>query len=74
MKLNIIFQISRTASLDEIQAEIEKYFGKKMRLIKEEHSIFEQWQVRPADQVFVQKVWTYRLICRSGVYYFGTIQ
>jgi hypothetical protein len=74
MNLDIIFQIPRTASLDEIQAGIEKYFGKKMRLIKEKHSIFEQWQVRPADRVFVPKVWMYRLICRDSVYYFGTIQ
>jgi hypothetical protein len=73
MKLDIIFEILKTISLDEIQVEIEKYFGQKMRLIKEEHSIFEQWQVRSADHIFIPKIWTYRLIYRDGVYYFGTI-
>jgi hypothetical protein len=73
MKLDIIFQILQTVSLDEVQIEIEKYFGQKVQLIKEEHSIFEQWQVRSVERVFVPRVWTYRLVYRDGVYYFGTI-
>jgi hypothetical protein len=44
-----------------------------MRLIKEEHSIFEQWQVRPAGGVFIPKVWGFRLVCKDGVFYFGSI-
>jgi hypothetical protein len=74
MNLDVIFQLSQTVTMEEVQSDIERYFNQKIRLIKEEHSIFEQWQVRSADHIFIPKAWTYRLIYRDGVYYFGTIQ
>jgi hypothetical protein len=70
MKLDVIFQ---AGSFEEAQAEIEKYFNQKMRLIKEDRSIFDQWQVRPAGRVFIPRVWTFRLVRSQGAFHFGTV-
>jgi hypothetical protein len=70
LKLDVIFQAN---SLVEVQEGLEKHFNQKMRLIKEGQSIFEQWQVRPAGRVFVPKVWTFRVVFKDGVFYFGSI-
>jgi hypothetical protein len=70
MNLNIICS-ERT--LDAVLEEIEKYFGMKVRLIRTDMSMFEQYEVRPCDRKFIPKIWTYRIICRNGVYYFGKL-
>jgi hypothetical protein len=70
LKLNVLF---RHSSLDGIRIEIEGYFNQKVRLIKEENSVFEQWQVRSAERVFIPKAWTYRVIFHRGEFYFGTV-
>jgi hypothetical protein len=70
LKLEVVFQAS---SFEDAWEQVEIHFNQKMRLIKEEHSIFEQWQVRPAGSIFIPKVWSYRLVCKDGVFHFGTI-
>jgi hypothetical protein len=70
LKLNILFHAS---SLEGLQAEVERHFNQRVRLIREENSIFNQWQVRPGGGVFIPKVWTYRIVFDGGLYYFGTI-
>jgi hypothetical protein len=70
LKLDVLFQAQ---SLESLQAEIEKHFNQKVRLIKEQNSIFEQWQVRSAERIFIPKVWTYRVIFHQGIFHFGTV-
>jgi hypothetical protein len=70
LKLNVLFQAS---FLEGIQAEVERRFNQRVRLIREENSIFDQWQVRPAGGVFIPKAWTYRIVLNQGAYYFGTV-
>jgi hypothetical protein len=70
LKLDVIFQAQ---SLEDAWRAVEKHFNQKMRLIKEERSIFEQWSVRPAGRVFIPKVWSFRLVYKDGVFHFGSI-
>jgi hypothetical protein len=68
LELKIIFWAS---SLGEVQIELGRHFGQKVRLIKEERSIFEQWQVRSAERIFIPRAWTYQVMYRDGCIFSG---
>ena len=69
MKLNILFSEN---SIEDLTDLIEIQFNCKIRVIREELSIFESYQIRPIGK-FIPKIWTYRVIAKNGQYHFGTI-
>jgi hypothetical protein len=71
MQLNVLISNS---SFESLRKEIEMYFGGAIRWIKEEHSIFESFQVRPIERVFIPQIWSYRIIKYNGIWSFGTIK
>jgi stage III sporulation protein SpoIIIAA len=52
---------------------LKDYFGHDMRLCREKLSIFEQYQVRPVQRVFIPKIWSYRIVVQHGKWNFGTV-
>ena len=68
MKLQIILQAD---TLEELQVLIEQHFQQKIKIHQEKLSMFEQYQIRPAEGKFIPKIWTYRIICKNAKYYFG---
>jgi len=70
MELNILFD---TPTLDGMGKRINIYFGQTMKVHKEPMSLFETYQVRPTKK-FIPKIWRYRILCKDGKYYFGTLK
>ena len=71
MKLDIFFSCG---SLGECAAKAGEYFGgKAVRLEREEMSIYETYRVYSVGRVYIPGLWRHRVVCRGGVYYFGTI-
>jgi len=66
MQLSIIFD---ARSLDLMHARLVEHFGQTMKLHREPMSMFESYQVR-----FTPRIWEYRVICRDGKYYFGSLK
>jgi hypothetical protein len=70
MQLDVILQAQ---SLDKIKELAEGYFDVSLRMIREELSIFEQYSIRPVERKFIPEIWSYRIICKQGRYYFGKL-
>ena len=70
MQLEVIYNAS---TLEGVKQSIELHFEQPMRVIPEKLSVFEQYQVRPILE-FVPMAWMYRIVCKDGGYYFGTIK
>lgn len=70
MELQII---SRAESLNVCKKLAEEYFGITLRIIQEDLSVFEQYLVRPLERRYIPKIWLYRIVCKSGIYYFGKL-
>jgi len=73
MKLDII---SYASTFEEITYIVEKWaemnFEAQIRIEQITMSMFEQYRLRLKNK-FIPKIWEYRIICRNGIYYFGTI-
>jgi len=69
MQLDILFY---TPTLDGMQKRLNVYFNQFMKLHQEKVSMFEQYHVRPKER-FIPEIWKYRVVCNSGVYYFGKL-
>ena len=70
MKLECLFDAD---SLDELAVKINAHFGVKMRVIRSGMSLFEQYEIRPEERVFVPGVWRYRIVAKNGKYSFGVV-
>jgi hypothetical protein len=70
MQLDILFD---TPTLEEMSDRINVHFNQTMKVHQEKMSMFESYQVRPVDK-FIPEIWKYRIVCRNGKYYFGTIK
>jgi hypothetical protein len=70
MQLNIIFT---EENFELIKIKIDNYFSQSMRILKVDHSIFEQYEIRPTERIFIPKIWSYRILKNNGLYHFGTI-
>jgi hypothetical protein len=68
MQIDVILQAE---SLDKIKDFAEKHLNVPLRMIREELSIFEQYIIRPLERKFIPEIWSYRIICKQGKYYFG---
>jgi hypothetical protein len=68
MKLDIICQAD---NLDECKRLAEKYLEVDLRIFQENLSMFEQYSIRPLTRKFIPKIWEYKIICKSSIYYFG---
>jgi len=69
MQLNVIFDAH---SLDLMLARLTEHFGQTMKLHREPMSMFESYQVRFTEK-FIPHIWEYRVVCRGGKYFFGTL-
>ena len=70
MKLEILCS---SDSMDNILEQIDRHFNVTMKTYRSQMSMFEQYEIRPAQRVFVPRIWTYRIIAQNGKYYFGTL-
>jgi hypothetical protein len=70
VELNIIYQ---TSEKEAMEIFVENHFKYAMRWIPLELSIFEQYQVRSIEKIFIPKIWSYRIVHTNGQYIFGTI-
>ena len=70
MKLEIIYT---SDFMDNILEQIDQHFNVTMKTFRSQMSMFEQYEIRPAQRVFVPRIWTYRIIAQNGKYYFGTL-
>lgn len=70
MQLEILLD---NQTLEGMEKCVNEYFGQQMRIIQEKMSMFETYQVRPCG-TFIPGIWKYRIVCRNGKYYFGTIK
>jgi hypothetical protein len=70
VRLNIIYQ---TSEKEDMEVFIENHFNTKIRWIQLELSMFEQYQVRSTERVFIPKIWSYRIVHKNGQYIFGTL-
>ena len=70
MKLNVLFNAT---SLDDLLILINKHFGIPMKTFRINMSMFEQYEIRPVQRVFVPRIWSYRILASKGYYYFGTL-
>ena len=70
MKLNCLFE---AASLEDLTVKINQYFNAEVRVIRSNLSIFEQYEVRPKNRVFIEEIWKYRIVAQQGRYFFGKI-
>jgi len=68
--------LSTEDTLDEIKYSAECYFNleydAKIRIEQINMSMFEQYRFYLTNK-FIPQIWSYRIICRNGKYYFGTI-
>jgi hypothetical protein len=71
MRLEVIHQAD---SMDEMKNMTEGYLGSKLRIIRENWSVFETYLVRPEGRKFVPEVWKYRIVCQNGKYTFGRME
>jgi hypothetical protein len=68
------FKIEYSSStLEGARKYAENFFDCKLRIIREEVSIFEQYQLRPIEHKFIKEIWKYRIIAKKGEFHFGTI-
>jgi hypothetical protein len=70
MELKVVCQFE---SLEDTVFAAEAYLGHNLRVIRENLSVFESYQVRLADHVFVPRIWAYRIVRKGGTYYFGRL-
>jgi len=70
MKLNCLFE---AASLEDLTVKINQYFNAEVRVIRSNLSVFEQYEVRPKNRVFIEEIWKYRIVAQQGKYFFGKI-
>ena len=66
--------IHKDKTLEELLVKINEYFSQKMKVIKIPLSVFEQYDVRPADRIFIPEIWKYRIVSHLGEYHFGKLQ
>ena len=59
--------------MDDILEYIDQHFSTAMKPYRCQMSLFEQYEIRPIQRVFVPKIWSYRIVVREGKYHFGTI-
>jgi hypothetical protein len=71
MELKII---NKAFTLQECLQLASDYFNTPLRTIQEEMSMFEQYIIRPINKTFIPKIWSYRIVCRNSVYYFGQLK
>ena len=69
MQLEILFD---APSLEEMKEKVNSHFYQAMKVHQEKLSIFEAYQVRPTER-FIPGIWKYRIVCKGGKYYFGTV-
>jgi len=60
-------------SMDELLDKIHIHFGLEVRFIRSEMSLFEQYEVRPKDRIFIPEVWKFRIVVKNGKYWFGRL-
>jgi hypothetical protein len=70
MKISCLFD---AMTLEELEVKINQYFNTEVRIIRSELSVFEQYEVRPKNRVFVEEIWKYRIVAKQGKYFFGKI-
>ena len=70
MKLNIIRQ---DPDFEALKIFVDLHFGKDMRYIQQEMSIFPQWIMRPVERIWIPEIWKYRIVQNNGQFVFGTI-
>ena len=70
MQLNII---SYRDSMEQCQKLAEDMLGSKLRIIREEMSIFNSYRLYPGEKKFIPKLWSYRIVYKDNKYFFGTI-
>jgi len=70
MELKII---QSDENFDALVRYMEKYFNSKLNIKQLELSIFEQYRIYPGEKKFIPKIWSYRVVARSGKFHFGTI-
>jgi hypothetical protein len=70
MKISCLFD---AVTLEKLEVKINQYFNTEVRIIRSELSIFEQYEVRPKNRMFVEEIWKYRIVAQQGKYFFGKI-
>lgn len=70
MKLNIIHSAK---DLPDAHDFAEKYLNCELRILRCKMSVFEQYEIRPAERKFIPKIWTYRIVVSNGMFNFGTV-
>jgi len=70
VQLDILFD---TPTLEGMKQRVNLHFKQTMKVHREKLSLFESYQVRPAQR-FVPEIWKYRIICKGNKYYFGTVR
>ena len=69
MQLDILFE---TPTMEEMKEKVNVQFSQTMKVHQEKLSMFESYQIRPTKR-FIPEIWKYRIVCKSGKYYFGTV-
>lgn len=69
MKINILL---KHESIEGLQKLIEDYFESKVRIIREELSIYETYRIYPVKK-YISKLWNYRVINKNGFFNFGEL-
>lgn len=71
MKLDKIFEDD---TLKGIMKKVSIHFGREMRAIRIQMSLFEQYDVRPVDRVWIKGIWEYCIVVNGGKYHFGKLR
>jgi hypothetical protein len=69
MQIDILFE---TPTLEEMKKQLNIHFNQAIKIHQEKLSMFEQYQIRPVER-HIPEVWKYRVVCKGGIYYFGTL-
>jgi hypothetical protein len=69
LKINILL---KHESIEGLQKLIEDYFESKVRIIREELSIYETYRIYPVKK-YISKLWNYRVINKNGFFNFGEL-
>ena len=69
MQLEIFFD---APTFEKMKEKVNLHFNQSMKVHQEKLSMFESYQVRPTKK-FIPEIWKYRIVCKNGKYYFGTV-
>jgi hypothetical protein len=51
--------------------QAEEHFNKRLRILREGLSVFEQYRLYPFYHEHIPYLWKYRIIAQNGQYHFG---